>query len=304
MGRLTYSDYKEIARLYFQENKSGVEIASAFGISRQAVYEIIRKCGLNPRSYRESRNTALKEQRITHMSPNPNAGNYMVNESFFSRWSPEMAWVLGLLFTDGNMQARKRKNGTIHIQGFSISSKDKEIPNNISRLMSSNHKLFIGRDGLYRLSIGNRSIVNDLIKHGMTPNKSLTITFPDVPDECMSHFIRGCWDGDGSVFYDERFPKSKLRTFYVSGSKAFIVELENILHYRVGLRKRIIYARSNQKSFYIKYGHTDSIKLFNYLYRDAIKEMYLERKYNRFLGIREIAEKIDPTVGKPKQPGL
>jgi intein/homing endonuclease len=34
---------------------------------------------------------------------------------------------------------------------------------------------------------------------GMVPNKSLVLKFPDIPKEMYRHFIRGYFDGDGSL---------------------------------------------------------------------------------------------------------
>ena len=44
---------------------------------------------------------------------------------------------------------------------------------------------------------------NDLIKQGCVPNKSLILTFPNkyqVPKNLINHFIRGYFDGDGSIY--------------------------------------------------------------------------------------------------------
>lgn len=44
--------------------------------------------------------------------------------------------------------------------------------------------------------------------------------FPNVPDEFVRHFIRGCWDGDGSVFVDK--DSRKMYANFVSGSRDFL----------------------------------------------------------------------------------
>jgi len=56
---------------------------------------------------------------------------------------------------------------------------------------------------LYVVYINNEKLYDNLVNLGLTPNKSLTMQFPNVPDEFVRHFIRGCWDGDGSVFVDK-----------------------------------------------------------------------------------------------------
>ncbi|QTD42045.1 LAGLIDADG family homing endonuclease [Sporosarcina sp. Te-1] len=47
--------------------------------------------------------------------------------------------------------------------------------------------------------INSKVIKSDLEKLGITPNKSRSVRFPDVPDEFLPSFIRGVIDGDGWV---------------------------------------------------------------------------------------------------------
>ena len=42
-------------------------------------------------------------------------------------------------------------------------------------------------------------MANDLINLGCIPNKSLILLPPKLKDEFISHFIRGYFDGDGSI---------------------------------------------------------------------------------------------------------
>lgn len=51
----------------------------------------------------------------------------------------------------------------------------------------------------------------------------------------MRHFIRGCWDGDGSVFFSD----GKLGASYVSGSLEFIKTLVDEL-YKMGIYRTIL----------------------------------------------------------------
>ncbi|MEL3972227.1 LAGLIDADG family homing endonuclease [Rossellomorea oryzaecorticis] len=49
--------------------------------------------------------------------------------------------------------------------------------------------------------------------HGIQPNKSLSIQLPTIPDSYLNHFIRGYFDGDGSIY------KSRNCVCIVSGNK-------------------------------------------------------------------------------------
>lgn len=54
---------------------------------------------------------------------------------------------------------------------------------------------------VYGVHLTSDKMFNDLCSHGCVPNKSLVLTFPkDIPENLIHHFIRGYFDGDGSVF--------------------------------------------------------------------------------------------------------
>ena len=129
------------------------------------------------------------------------------NENFFKKWSPEMAYVLGFFTADGNMIKNKRG---AHFIEFQIA--DKDLLEKIKKAFNSNHKITVRkRRGIwktsYRLQIGSKEIFNDLLKLGLTPNKSKIIKLPNISDKYFSHFLRGYFDGDGNVTIAKYKPK-------------------------------------------------------------------------------------------------
>ena len=121
------------------------------------------------------------------------------NENFFKVWTPEMAYVLGFFTADGNMI--KNKRGAHFI---SIEITDKDILEEMKKAIGSNHKISIRKNQFpekdsYRLQIGSKVMFNDLLKLGITPNKSKTIDLPEIPKNYFSDFLRGYFDGDGHV---------------------------------------------------------------------------------------------------------
>jgi hypothetical protein len=156
---------------------------------------------------------------------------------------------------------------------------------------------------IFQLKFTRGNMADSLMKLGITSRKSLKVEFPNVPDKFLSHFIRGVFDGDGSVFFEPsrkiplrvsstngsvsfvpRSNKSPLRVSFTSGSKKFITTLESSLHLHAGLPKRTIYKTLRKSmSYYIRYCHTDSLKFFEYIYEGADEPMRLERKYQKFL---------------------
>lgn len=114
---------------------------------------------------------------------------YKVNEHFFKVWSHDMAWVSGLLVTDGHI------NKDTHTINFS--QKDERILQVIATYLEADYVLApYGKTKKTPTLIVNSKIMKeDLAILGITPNKSLT----DVPEEYLSSFVQGMIDGDGWV---------------------------------------------------------------------------------------------------------
>jgi hypothetical protein len=136
---------------------------------------------------------------------------------------------------------------------------------------------------LYDFRITNEIIYDDLIKLGLTPRKSLIQTFPEIPDQSVRHFIRGCWDGDGSVFIEHSEKKCrKIAAHFVSGSLKFVEGLVKCL-VNAGLSETYIYGnKSETQSYNIRYRGSNVPQLFHYLYDNVPSTQYLERKFNLF----------------------
>lgn len=148
------------------------------------------------------------------------------------------------------------------------------------------------QDGLHHFHFARKKLVEDLRKFGILPRKSLAVKFPGVPQNFITDFIRGVFDGDGSVFFDKRRPRFPLRAQFVSGSKDFISGLQRSLE-SLGMPKRTIYKQKTKNgwSYMFIFDHKDSVRLFNILYKNVQNGLFLDRKYKRFLeGIRKNLE--------------
>jgi DNA-binding transcriptional regulator WhiA len=191
---------------------------------------------------------------------------YKVNERFFREWSPEMAYVLGFILTDGN----------IHGNTISIHQKDRDILVKIGVALSADNPIKRKKNRnpyLHTLSIHRKEMVEDLARLGIGENKSLTVGFPDVPTQYMSHFVRGVIDGDGWV-QDRAYVAN-----VTSGSAAFAYGLHDVFNAQ-GLNGRV----SEENGIYRVWvsGKEDIARLGVWLY-EAPGELYLERKRERFM---------------------
>lgn len=275
MGKLGGLGKERLKFLYLDEKKSLDDIAELFGVSRAAVYKRLINFKIPQRSKSEARLEAQKKGKFFQRY-------YDINENFFSSWSPEMAYVLGLIATDGCITRTGR---------ISLSMNEEGLLEKVKRVMGSEHNITPSKHqkGLYYFHFAREKLVEDLSRLGILPRKSLNIKFPDVPADYITHFIRGIFDGDGSVMLSKQRKVLLLITKFYSGSWDFIVRLESSLQ-GLGLPKRRIYQQKTKNGAYysIVYGHEDSRALFKILYKNTENKLFLERKYKRFLeGLRE-----------------
>ena len=87
-----------LVKLYLVEKKTLKEIADAIGCSDHTVINLLNEYSIKRRNLSKARLVALKKGKIKEHRYSD------INESFFNTWSPEMAWILGLLYTDGYMK--------------------------------------------------------------------------------------------------------------------------------------------------------------------------------------------------------
>jgi len=117
----------------------------------------------------------------------------------------EKAYWLGLLFSDGYVRKRKQMNGKYKqggVVGISLKSGDEYLLKNFIKDLKSTYNLREQiRDGFtsYKLEIYSVKMVNDLIKLGCVPKKSLILLPPTLNYDLIPDFIRGYFDGDGSI---------------------------------------------------------------------------------------------------------
>ena len=276
---------------YLGRKRSMSAIAREVGCGRQYVQTKLSEYGIGRRSLHEARQLALGKGNVTY-TRRTGAGRSesfvlekrVVNEDFFSSWSKEMAWVLGLVYTDGYMDPGRQEDPSRRISqttaSLSIGQKEPELLLKVLGLMDSNAQLKTVTGGTLVFAVSSNKIYNDLVNIGLRPRKSLNMCFPDVPDTYLSHFIRGCWDGDGSIGYS----KGRYRARFFCGSLAFVESLVKKL-VAEGLPSRNIpvrYTRNGQPYYNVSFGGKHLVRLYEVLYRDAEAGCYLERKQELF----------------------
>jgi len=194
---------------------------------------------------------------------------YTLNENFFSVWTPEMAYGLGFWYADGDM--RQAKSYRIR-----FSSRDQDHLEKIKHIFGSNSPLFRDiRNGVpknaWYLILHSKKLYYDLKSLGGKRSKSTTLRFPYIKINYLPDFIRGYFDGDGSVHYiSYKATKNgkiytELRCNFTCGSKRFLEKISEILQNNLNLPMKVI-GQYGPHQFKLGYGQKSTIKLLNFMY--------------------------------------
>ena len=148
------------------------------------------------------------------------AVRYSVNSGFFGSWSSEMAYVLGFVFADGYVSSDR---GYLRIE-----IGDRGHLELLASYLGDHVVRRRGTRDIYYVMVYSRDLVRDLQALGAVQNKSLVMVFPDVPREYFWDFVRGYFDGDGSV----SIVRGCLRVAFHCGSLSFVSSLMSELESR------------------------------------------------------------------------
>ena len=270
---VTIDDEKEICRLY-KIGFSTVDIAN--------IYNHVIKCD-------KTVSKILKKNNVDLRCSGSKAIIY--NESYFSNIDNEMkAYLLGFIYADGNVRIDNNNN---HIFQIELQHDDKYILETIreqlqcyvkvkdfnsltvSEKLKPINKIIKDKNGrksyTCSLQIISEKIYNDLNKLGVTPNKTFNLTFPNtLKEDLIRHFIRGYFDGDGSITLNNNRPRY---IFY--GQHNFLNSIKNILQSNLNTNDVKIFDKKNVSMLsYASKKDTDAI--YNYLYHNS--NIYLTRK--------------------------
>jgi hypothetical protein len=189
-------------------------------------------------------------------------------------WSREIAWIVGLITTDGNLS----KMG----HGVTITSKDIDLLECARRCLALSNRVGWSSGGLgggtYRLQWRSLVFYDWLVSIGLTPRKSLTIGPLAVPDAYFPDFFRGCIDGDGTVLvYTDRYHATKKASYVytrlyvslVSASRPFVDWMRATIYRLLSLSGgiHVKWTRGLRRPVWIlRYSKKASVRLLSWMY--------------------------------------
>jgi hypothetical protein len=183
----------------------------------------------------------------------------------------------GFIAADGVLSNRD-KNLSITLNKGDI----KHLYKFIKAVKSNAHVGCIKSNNSARVNLYSKPLFNSLIKLGITPNKSLSITNVSLPRSLMSHFIRGVFDGDGWI-NGKRITHVQ---FGIAGNRPFLHQIQNTLVKRCNVNRVELYPLPG-KAYKLQYTGSQIFKILDFLYKNSSNRTRLERKYQKMLELKK-----------------
>lgn len=218
----------------------------------------------------------LKATGVTLRTPSESRVVYRCDADAFERSTDESAYWLGFLLADGCVTAGRRFT-------LSVALKESDRPHMEALREFLRAESPIKRDAVRQsvsLVVSSERLVSSLMARGCTPRKSATLEFPPSGLLHRPHFVRGVFDGDGSIYcYRRPYPQP---TVSIIGSPPFLKGLQDVMCSDAGLSKNKLYRAGNSDvAMSLAWTGMGNIsKIYNYLYGGG--GPCLARKKERF----------------------
>lgn len=192
-------------------------------------------------------------------------------------WNANLAYVVGLLVTDGNLS----KDGR-HII---MRSSDLDLLKTFSNCLFLQNKIAVSinngyaKKPCYRIQFGNVRLYRWLLEIGLFPAKTYTIGEIKVPDEYFRDFLRGHLDGDGTIltyrdeynsYFGRMYFNQRVYTKFISASQKHIYWLNKKINQLAAIKGSLTCTTSYRKHrvpiWLIKFAKAESVTLLNWLY--------------------------------------
>ena len=256
----------KIVKMYTEDKLSGCKISKELNISLYTVYSVL-----------ESKNIKRRSNSI-------NSKKYKCNENFFDIIdTEEKAYWLGFMYADGYVISAK------NAIGLSLSITDKSHIEKFLNSLESNNKVSIYHNNIgkeyCRIIIHSSKIKDDLIRHGCLEHKTFNLTFPDIRNDLIHHFIRGYFDGDGSLS-KHKVKYGYTHRFRLCGTSSFLKSVLNYIGFSNTRLNKRHKDRDNDNYDIDIGGNIQVLNIMEYLYKDS--NIFLDRKYNRFVDLKSL----------------
>lgn len=211
---------------------------------------------------------------------------YSVNEKYFENIdNREKAYWLGFIAADGCVCHTGGHEKGSKVLVFNLNERDKEHLEKFLIAIGSEAQIktkpgvgYGEGTVMVSLEINSKKIVEDLNKFGITERKSLTLQPPNIDPQFYIDWIRGYFDGDGSIM-----PRISNGNGQISfeGTKEVLDFIQDCL--RPDKRIKLQQGKKKNNHYSFSYGGTYSVfEILKKFYNKDVP-VYLNRKYEKVL---------------------
>lgn len=225
---------------------------------------------------------------------------YKLNEKYFEIIdTEEKSYFLGIIFADGYLHEKR------NYMALSVQDIDVDILEKLKNSIETNKPLqYVIRKeentkNQYRLLITRKKVISDLKNLGVTQNKSLTanhIHLPELNEDLTKHFLRGYYDGDGSItFYKTRNTFNS--TINICCTIEFFNFFSDFIKSKLNITCILSKRYKNDKNIYDLRicGNRNVSKFLDYIYKDS--SIYLNRKWVKYEDFKNSHNKLNKLLG-------
>lgn len=274
-------DINNITDLYLNKNLSALKISSIYKVQCAKITKLLKESGVTLR-------TPSERTQLRGCNVDLNYFKYIDTK--------DKAYILGILYADGG-----NINRSIYL---TLKGNDKEILDKINYKFQDKKVRVLkkkSKDGyteIARIEIDNKTIVEQLYNHGVTPKKSLTLNYPEfiIDTKLEKSFILGYFDGDGSIAFNKKLRKASLSFV---GTKSMIEGIQLFFIKNTSVKGSLYSSTTSKGNIVWRLGFCGNQqleKILDFFYNE--EELYMQRKYNRYIQLKELAALCRKKEGK------
>lgn len=252
----------------YKEGKSMRQIEKDYGVTRQSVAKF------------------LEEIRVKTIKGNHYRKYYHDFDYFETINTEEKAYWLGFMYADGYILDNSNRHGQDQF-GITLSIVDENHLLKFKKSIGATNPINYDNSKKFgkpqaKIVMTSQKTVNDLIKQGCYKKKTLILEPPkNITKELIWHFIRGFFDGDGSLTYHKVQNKYDTYGINITTIYPIAIWLQKITGYGT-----LIKDKRNDCTWYFNLGGNRQVLSFcNKMYENA--SIYLDRKYERYLELKK-----------------
>lgn len=269
---LTEEIKQQILEKYVVDKKSIYQIQKETNLSQFIIEKILKELNVQKRTYVDAKQLSRK---------------YEVNDNYFKIQSHNMAYILGLLASDGNVARDENKIS------LELEETDSYLLDNINSLVGNTrpikyyvHKHNNGTETkAAKIQVWSAEWKKDLAIYNIVPVKTKILKPPTFLDKkYYISYLKGYFDGDGSIYYNLNIKKWSLN--FCGASYDVIKWIHDIFinDYGIVVGKVEEQTLETGNKFYRFYLTNKSglKKIYQMWYQDETSSICLSRKQEKF----------------------